>query len=63
MKAWYANLKILTKILVLLCLMGEGTVASGFYAGHQMHVVDDADTFVIEHPNRAAVALARATGI
>jgi methyl-accepting chemotaxis protein len=55
---WFANRKILTKILTLLGLMGAVTVLSGFYAGHQMHVVDDADTFVVEHPDRANVALA-----
>ena len=55
---WFANRNILTKILVLLGLMGAVTVASGFYAGHQMHVVDDADTFVIEHPDQANVTLA-----
>jgi methyl-accepting chemotaxis protein len=57
---WYANLKILTKILTVLGLMGVLTIASALYAGHQMHVVDDADTYVIEHPDRASIALARA---
>jgi methyl-accepting chemotaxis protein len=55
---WFANRKILTKILILLGLMATVTVLSGFYAGRQMHVVDDADTFVIEHPDRANVNIA-----
>ncbi len=56
--SWFANRKILTKILILLGLMGAVTILSGFYAGHQMHVVDEADTFVIEHPDSANVSMA-----
>ncbi len=55
---WYNNRKIQTKILFLLGLMSIVTIFSGFYAGHQMHAVDDADTFVIEHPDHANIALA-----
>jgi len=58
--SWYTNLKILFKILSLIGVMAALTVASAFYAGHQMHLVDDADTMVIEGPDRASVALARA---
>jgi hypothetical protein len=57
---WYANIKILPKILTILGLLGSLTIASAFYAGYQMHVVDDADTYVIEHPDRAIIALSRA---
>jgi methyl-accepting chemotaxis protein len=58
--SWYNNLKILFKILTLIGLMAALTVGSAFYAGHQMHVVDDADTMVIDGPDKASVAVARA---
>jgi methyl-accepting chemotaxis protein len=57
---WFTNLKILTKILSLLGLLAALTLASGFYAGHEMHLVDDADTAVIDGPDKASIALARA---
>jgi methyl-accepting chemotaxis protein len=57
---WFMNMKILVKILSLLGLLAAMTVASAFYAGHQMHLVGDADSAVIEGPDKASVALARA---
>lgn len=56
----FSNLKIKTKILSLLSLIGLIAVGSAFYAGHQMRIVDEADTFIIEHPDRANIAYARA---
>lgn len=58
-RVWFSNLSIITKVLTLLGMLAALTVGSAFYAGHQMRAVDNADTFVIEHPDRASIALAR----
>jgi methyl-accepting chemotaxis protein len=56
---WFTDRKILTKILSLLGLMAAVTIAAALYAGHQMHVVDDADSAVIDGPDAANIAIAR----
>jgi len=58
----FADLKLVVKILLLIGSVGALTVGTAFYAGHQMHVVDNADTVVIEGPDRANVDLAQITG-
>jgi|GEM_PF-942554 len=56
----YADLKILTKILILLGLLGVFTLGAAFYSSEKMKEVDAADTAVIEGPDVANLALARA---
>jgi len=36
-------------------------IASAFYAGHQMRVVDAAESYIIDHPDKANIALSRAS--
>jgi methyl-accepting chemotaxis protein len=56
----FSDLKILNKMLVLLGALGLMTLASAIYAGHEMHVIDDGDTAVIDGPDQANLGLARA---
>ncbi|PWC76330.1 HAMP domain-containing methyl-accepting chemotaxis protein [Azospirillum sp. TSH64] len=54
----YSDLTILSKILTVMGLLGIAMIASAFYGGHQMRVVDNADSFIIDHPDKANVKLA-----
>jgi len=55
-----ADLKILTKILMLLSLLGVFTLGTTLYSAMKMQHVDDADTAVIMGPDVSNLAVARA---
>lgn len=55
----YSNLKLTTKILVLLGMLGFVTLASACYAVYQMKNIDAADSAVIDGPDKSSIYLAR----
>lgn len=56
----FADIKIISKILLLLGLLALCTLVSVFYSAQKMRDVDALDTAVIEGPDKANLALARA---
>jgi methyl-accepting chemotaxis protein len=59
MRKFY-DLKILTKILVLLGLLGVLSLCSTIYAGYQMRAIDAADDAIMDGPDYSNMEMARA---